>query len=146
MCGNRGCLETVFSSRAIEAQAWTALHLGASSPYIDAIRENRRVPECEGIFHAAAGGDSIAGEIVDRAIQKLAAAIAGLFLAFDPQVLILTGSIMNAGERLLQPLRPAVARRTRRMLGREVSIVPAGVTDHSGISGAAALGHLHSRK
>ncbi|MBZ5585238.1 MAG: ROK family protein, partial [Acidobacteriia bacterium] len=30
-CGNRGCLETVFSARAIEAEAWSAVHRGCSS-------------------------------------------------------------------------------------------------------------------
>jgi predicted NBD/HSP70 family sugar kinase len=145
MCGNRGCLETVFSSRAIEAEVSKALHLGASSPYIDAIRDMRAKPECEAIFDAAAQGDAIASAVVDRAIHGLAAAIAGLMLAFDPQVLILTGSIANAGQPLFETLNREVAGRTRRMLGRDVPIVPAGVADNSGVSGAAALGYLLCR-
>lgn len=142
VCGGRGCLETVFSARAIEAEAWAAVHQGASSPFIDAVREGRSEFRCEKIFEAAVQGDAIAAWIVERRIHKLAAAVAGLFHAFDPEVLILTGSVASAGETLLAPLRSELAWRTRVMLRREIPIVLAAVADNSGVVGAAALGRL----
>jgi len=142
VCGGRGCLESVFSARAIEAEAWAAVHQGASSPFIDAVREGRSEFRCEKIFEAAVQGDAIAAWIVERRIHKLAAAVAGLFHAFDPEVLILTGSVASAGETLLAPLRSELAWRTRVMLRREIPIVLAAVADNSGVVGAAALGRL----
>ena len=142
VCGGRGCLETVFSARAIEAEAWAAAHQGASSPLIDALREGRAELRCEKIFEAAAQGDAIAAWIVERRIHKLAAAVAGLFHAFDPEVLILAGSVAAAGETLLAPMRTELAWRTRVMLRREIPIALAGVLDNSGVVGAAALGRL----
>ncbi|MGD0580800.1 MAG: ROK family protein [Bryobacteraceae bacterium] len=142
ICGGRGCLETVFSARAIESEAWAAVHQGVSSPFIDAVREGRSEFRCESIFEAAAQGDPIAAWIVERRVHKLAAAVAGLFHAFDPELLILTGSVASAGEALLAPLRTELAWRTRVMLRREIPIVMAGVGDNSGVVGAAALGRL----
>src|SRR5262249_22468417 len=38
-CGSRGCLETVFSARAIEGDAWAAVHRGCASSLTRLFRE-----------------------------------------------------------------------------------------------------------
>lgn len=138
-CGNRGCLETVFSARAIEAQAWSAVHRGCASTLTRLFREQPQLATCRTIFQAAAEDDEVALSIVSEAIRKLGAAIAGLLHIFDPELLILGGQVAGAGADLFVPLREEVWNRTRGLLGREVPLEEQMVADNSGIVGAAGL-------
>jgi glucokinase len=138
ICGNRGCLETVFSARAIEAEAIAAVLRGCRSRLTDEFAEDPRAITCEAVFAAAAAGDEVARGIRDRALKYLAGAIAGIFGAFDPEVVILGGQIAEAGPALLEPLQEQVTARARRLVGREVPLVRAEVAE-SGVVGAAAL-------
>lgn len=139
ICGSRGCLETVFSARAIEAEAFAAVRRGCASLLTDWYLAKPEEISCLAVFEAASGGDELARSIVDRAVRALGAAIAGLQLVFDPEIVIVGGQMAGAGAALFDPLREAVRWRTRVMLGREVPIVPQQVADHSGVAGAAAL-------
>ena len=132
ICGNRGCLETVFSAKAIEAAAYSISHRGVASRIQGPIT-------CEQVFALAAEGDAAARGIIDRATRVLAGAIAGLVLAVDPEVVILGGQIVQAGPALLDPLTAEIRSRTRLMLRREIAVVRSALSDPSGVLGAAAL-------
>ena len=139
VCGNRGCLETVFSARAIEGEAWAAVHRGCASSLTRLFREQPQLATCRTIFQAAREGDGLAETIVTRAIHRLAAAIAGLLHVFDPELVILGGQVADAGADLLVPLREEVWSRSRGLLQRDVPLVEQEVADKSGIVGAAGL-------
>jgi len=138
-CGNRGCLETVFSAAAIEGEAWAAVHRGYASSLTRLFREQPQLATCRTIFQAASEGDALASDIVSAAIHRLGAAIAGLLHVFDPELVIIGGKMADAGEDLLVPLREEVWSRSRRLLGRDVPLVEQRVADKSGIVGAAGL-------
>jgi glucokinase len=139
ICGNRGCLETAFSARAIEGEAWSAVHRGVSSALTRLFREQPQLASCRTIFQAASEGDELASAIIARAIRKLAAGIAGLLHIFDPEIVILGGQVVDAGADLLVPLQEQVWERSCGLLGREVPLVEQAVSDKSGIVGAAGL-------
>jgi glucokinase len=138
-CGNRGCLETVFSARAIEGEAWAAVHRGCSSTLTRLFRDHPQLASCRTIFQAASEGDELCRSIVAKAIAKLGAAIAGLLHVFDPEIVILGGQVADAGADLMLPLQEEVWERSRHLLGREVPLVEQEVSDKSGIVGAAGL-------
>jgi glucokinase len=138
-CGNRGCLETVFSARAIEADAYAAVQRGCDSVLTRLFREQPQLATCRTIFQAAGEGDAVAAAIVASAIFKLGAALAGLLHIFDPEIVILGGHVADAGADLLVPLQEEVWNRSRGLLGRDVPIVEQQVADKSGIIGAAGL-------
>jgi glucokinase len=139
VCGNHGCLETVFSARAIEGEAWSAVHRGCSSTLTRLFREQPQLATCRTIFQAASEGDELAQSIVFKAIRRLGAALAGLLHVFDPEFVILGGHVADAGADLLVPLQEEVWTRSRGLLGRDVPIVEQEVADKSGIVGAAGL-------
>jgi glucokinase len=139
VCGNRGCLETVFSARAIEGEAWAAVHRGCRSTLTRLFREQPQLATCRTIFQAASEGDELSQSIVSQATGRLAAAIAGLLHVFDPEIVIIGGQVADAGDGLLVPLQEEVWKRSRGLLGREVPLVEQQVADKSGIVGAAGL-------
>jgi glucokinase len=91
------------------------------------------------VFDMAAQGDAVARDLLARRITVLAGALAGLLHALDPELVILTGSIAEAGPALFTPLQDEVDRRVHGLLQRSVPILPPGLRDTSGIVGAAAL-------
>ena len=131
ICGNRGCLETYFSALAIESEAATVIHRG--------LRTQIQKATCHAVFEAARNGDTIALRIVKRATQYLGGAIAGMLFVLDPEKVILSGQISEAGDLLLDMIRNDVRQRTTRYLRREVPIVKSELADPSGTLGAAAL-------
>lgn len=141
-CGNRGCLETVFSANAIEGEAINAIYRGCESILTEQYKDDLRGVTCKAVFDAAAKGDAVAKGIRDDAIVALGAALAGLLHVFDPELVVIGGQITEAGATLLEPLRTEVGWRSKRFLGRLVPIVLSQVEDKSGIVGAAALTQL----
>jgi glucokinase len=142
LCGNFGCLEAIFSARAIEADAWAATHQGCATPMCDTLRAHPDLLSTKFVFEQAAQGDPIAKEILRKKIRVLGATIAGLIHALDPEVIILSGSISTAGPALFDQVQDEVDWRIQGLLGRVVPIVPSGVQDTSGVVGAAALGRI----
>ena len=136
ICGNRGCLETVFSARTIESEAFAAIHRGTESRLL---AHGDKLPSCAEVFELARQGDAVACDIIRKATVVLGGAIAGLAFVFDPELVILGGQISEAGDVLLEPLRAEVRWRTQGLLRREIPLVRSALVDPSGVLGAAAL-------
>src|SRR5215469_2025348 len=137
ICGNYGCLETYFSSRAIESDYWAHMHRAAPTKL--SIGKGGELPNTEVIFRAAAEGDECARYVVNRALEYLGAALVSFLRTFDPEIFVLGGNIVAAGPQLIAPIRDKIARRTRTLLGREVPIVFQQIVGLGGVAGAAGL-------
>jgi glucokinase len=140
ICGNYGCLETVFSARSIEAEAFSTAHRRVHSVLTD----RGPMSDCSQVFQAAAESDEVAIWIIDRATRHLGAALASLVHLVDPELIILGGQIAEAGVQLLDPVREELRRRTRFIVGREIPIVSPRVPSHTGVIGAAGLALLET--
>lgn len=140
ICGNYGCLETIFSARAIEADAFSARHRRVSSVLTD----RAQASDCEQVFQAAAESDEVAKWIINRATLHLGAALASLVHLVDPELIILGGHIAEASAQLLDPLRQELRSRTRFLIGQDLPIVFPKVPSHTGVIGAAGLALVES--
>ncbi|MES1262651.1 MAG: ROK family protein [Acidobacteriota bacterium] len=145
LCGNRGCLETVFSARAFEIEAVAAMQRGCDSLLRRRFGEEPHRITCADVFQCAAEGDVVARAIIERGTKYLGGAIAGLLHVLDPEIVILGGQIAQAGATLLDPVRRDVERRTRGLLGRTVPLLATTAGAHAGIVGAASLA-LHAAR
>ena len=137
ICGNYGCLETFFSSRAIESDYWAHLHRAAPAKL--SLGSTGHLPDTEAIFRAAIEGDASARYVLDRALEYLGAALVSFLHTFDPEILILGGSIAAAGPQLIAPIQDKIARQSKILLGREVPIVFQKTVGYGGVAGAAGL-------
>jgi glucokinase len=137
ICGNYGCLETHFSSRALESDYWAHMHRAAPAKLVKG--PSGEIPNPAAIFQAAQEGDECAHYVVDRALTYLSAAIISFLHIFDPEILVLGGNIANAGEQLITPIQEKIAKRTKILLGREVPIAVQTLVGYGGVAGAAGL-------
>jgi predicted NBD/HSP70 family sugar kinase len=125
-CGGRGCLETVASGTAIEAAARNGRG-GRGSKAIDA----------HDVAVAARSGDPEARRILARAGDYLGMGISYLLNLLNPEMVVLGGRVIQAGESLLEPVRASVARHAMRSEG--IPIVPSAVGDDIMVRGAVLL-------
>jgi glucokinase len=90
------------------------------------------------LLAAAKSGDAAAQTVWEESIRALAAGIASLINVLDPEVVILGGGIMAAGDQLMEPLRAYLNSMEWRPGGTCVRLVPALLGDMAGACGAAA--------
>jgi glucokinase len=103
-----------------------------------ALRDGREL-EVPLVTELAHDGDEAAVEVVELIGQRLGVALATLVNIFNPQVIVIGGSVTAAGELLLGPARAAVAERALVPNRDEVRIVGAHFGVEAGMIGAAAL-------
>ena len=84
-------------------------------------------------------GDPHARMVFDRAALRLGFAIANLVSLFDPEVVVLTGGIANAGDLLLAGARKAAASRAQPLSFPNVEIVISTLGTEANLLGAARL-------
>jgi glucokinase len=101
-------------------------------------RSGGRFTMTRDLLAAAAAGDAAAAAVWLRSVQALAAGMAGLINVLDPEVVILGGGIMAAGDQLMVPLRAALEEMEWRLDGYAVRIVPAALGEMAGACGAAS--------
>lgn len=137
-CGNRGCLEAVASGTAIGRLAMgerVAGRIPDGSPLLGDLPLTGK-----SVTAAAVAGDRAAREILQDVGRWLGVGIASLVNALDPEIVVVGGGAMAAGDLLLTPARESAE---ARILGRGYrtmpAIVPAELADDAGLIGAALL-------
>ena len=100
-------------------------------------RSDGRFSTTKQLLDAIRAGDGDAGRIWLSSIHALAAGIASIVNAVDPELIILGGGIAQAGEQLFRPLEQALDQMEWRPNGHRVRIVPAALGDRAGALGAA---------
>lgn len=135
-CGKQGCLETLASGTAIARQAREALRGGAQSSLRAFDPDSVTAVQ---VVEAARDGDDLARAIVIRAGEYLGIGLAYYVDINNPERIIVGGGVAAAGPLLLDPLRRVLARRALPANVQAVQVVPAGLGEHAGEVGAAAL-------
>ena len=139
-CGQKGCLEAYCSSTALIRIMKETLQENKDTLIWKLCGEDENKVNGEILFEAARQGDSLAKQIVDDYISKLAAGISTFITIFRPQVIILGGGIAHAGDLLLKPLNEKL--HTCTFAAEEIGIpqvIRAELGNDAGIIGAALL-------
>lgn len=136
-CGNNGCLETLASGTAIAREAVRRISLGAKSSLVEVVEGKIEDVTAEKVYLAAKGGDSLASEVIARAAHYLGISVVNLVNIFNPEMIIIGGSVAQMGDLLLEPVRQMVKERAFPLLAQSVRIVPAQLGNDAGIFGAA---------
>jgi glucokinase len=101
-CGGAGCMEA-------EASGWSLPLICREHPLFrtSALARLSEVTYAD-LFRLAAAGDPCACQVRDRSIEVWAAGIVSLVHAYDPEVVVMGGGVMNAAGQILPPLQRAV--------------------------------------
>jgi len=123
-CGNRGCLETVASPAVIA----------------DLLSRGRGrdvgVADLPGLL---AEGDRGALRAIEDAGEAVGRALVLAVMLLNPELVVVGGDLVTAGEALFEPIRRVVGRNTMGSQNRDLQIVASTLGDSAGVRGAAAL-------
>lgn len=141
-CGNRGCLESYGSGRALVREA-RALVAGGS-PYAGALADKcgGDAGQLEGkhVTEAAQAGDPAAIELLADIGRWIGEGAASLTSVLDPSRFVIGGGVADAGDLLLDPIREAFGRQlTGRGHRPAATFEIARLGNDAGMVGAAAL-------
>src|ERR1700737_1520712 len=138
-CGNRGCVEALASGTGI---ARFARELGARPPA--STLHQLQAPSAEDVVKAARAGDQLALSILDTAGTYLGIAMGTLINLFNPQLIVLGGSVLKAGAPLLTPMRRSMLASSWKAARRGLRIVRPALGDDAGLIGAVEFARLRA--
>ncbi len=136
-CGNRGCLEALASGTAIARRAREAAVEKPGSA-LGRLASERRVLG-EDVTELAQNGDEVAISVLEETGRWLGIGLAGFVNVFNPEIVVVGGGAMAAGELILESARREVRLRARPPSRDLAEIRQATLGPRSGVLGAAAL-------
>jgi glucokinase len=89
------------------------------------------------VIEAMNQGDPYAIDIIDRAMHYLGIGMANLVNLFNPERLVIGGGLANLGDRLLDPVRRAIALHAFPSASKQLTVMLAKLGTEVGIVGAA---------
>jgi glucokinase len=138
-CGSRGCIKAYVSGPDLADQARMMLRGDRTSILSELAGGDINRIDSPMVFEAAAKGDPTSLTIVAKAAQALGAGVANLINLCNPELVILSGGVMAAGEILLEPVRRWARTYAFEAAFLRTKIVRSSLTKRSGVQGAAAL-------
>jgi glucokinase len=137
-CPNRGCVETMASGTALIREATRIAGERPQSGLAVALKAGRALtgPLVTELAH---DGDEAAIETITLIGTRLGVAIASFVNIFNPQVVVIGGGVIGAGELLLGPVREQVAERALPPNRDEVKVLAAHFGVEAGMIGAAEM-------
>ncbi len=139
-CGKRGCINTLVSIDAMQRMVQRALRRGDETTLAQRFL-NHEYFSLQLLAEEAARGDSVAVGVYSEVGRWLGAALTRYVDLYEPDVLILGGGILHAGDLLLTPVRTALNAGSARSSSRVcsmVEVVPASLGRDVALIGAVA--------
>ncbi len=138
-CGNYGCLESLASPPAIEAQYAEAVGKGVDSTLAREIRNGGTRVSIEAIIGAARAGERLASNLLENAARHIGSQTANLVNLLNPEAVIIGGILADEGALFLEVIERTFRSRVLSVLQKEDRIRVSGLGKEACSRGAAAL-------
>lgn len=138
-CGQRGCLERYASANAIAERTAEAIAGGARSTLAARVSSGERITSAD-VLAAARAGDTLAAQVWDSACRYLALAVVNIQHLYNPQLVVFSGGLIQAGaEHLLVPIQRHFDLLRWKIAPDAPRLALATLGTDAGVIGAAAL-------
>jgi glucokinase len=141
-CGNRGCWEVYASGNALVREARELVTSGALSAAAlsEVCGGDPAALKGDHVTSVARSGDPAAVELLADLGRWLGEGAASVSAVLDPELIVIGGGVVAAGDLLIGPAHAAYARSLTGRGHRPVAdMVPARLGNDAGLIGAAAL-------
>jgi glucokinase len=139
-CPNRGCVETFASGTAIGREGLNLAEWEPDSALGKMLAGGREI-DGRAVTEAAQAGDATAVKVFDSIGKRLGVALSSFANIFDPEVIVIGGGVIAAGDLLLEPARRELAARALPPMNR-TPVVAAKLGQDAGMIGAAAMARI----
>jgi len=138
-CGNKGCLEAIASGHAIAKMAKVLVQLNPDSAILALAQNDLENIDAKIVFDAARQNDTVANEIISEAVKYIGIGLANFINLLDPDMIILSGGMVNAGDILLENVKKTTKAYQMESAGRKVKIKVSELGDNATAIGAACF-------
>jgi glucokinase len=139
-CPNRGCVEALASGTAIASEGLAAAERTPDSALGRALTRGEAIDGMV-VTEAALAGDATAAEVLALAGRRIGVALASIANALDPDVIVIGGGVIRAGELLVAPAREELVARALPPMNA-TRVVAAELGPEAGMIGAATMATL----
>lgn len=140
-CGKKGCLETEGSGWALTRNFIDKIKSGTSSILVE--KGNKSFShdqiDMDNIIEAANNDDVLAIDLIADLGDKLGRGIALLINIFNPELVIIGGSLSKTGDYLLLPIKSAINKYSLSLVNNDTKIKVSALGEKSGVIGACLL-------
>jgi glucokinase len=143
-CPNHGCVEALASGTALGREGHAAAESAPGSALGKLLAAGETV-DGTAVTVAALDGDETAIGVFDLIGSRLGVACSSFANIFQPNVIVVGGGVIRAGDLLLDPVRKEVRERALRPMN-ETPILEATLGNDAGMIGAAALARTELEK
>lgn len=137
-CPNNGCLEAVASGTAIGREGREAAELEPDSELARAAAAGEQITG-ELVTQLALAGDEVSRMVMGQIGRRLGVGFANFVNMFNPEVIVVGGGAMAAGDLLLEPARAEMKARALLPNRDQVRVVAARFGIEAGMLGAGVL-------
>lgn len=135
-CGKKGCLETEVSGSAFHRIVRERIAAGETSTVRTDKDGNFTLQD---LITATNNEDWLCIDVVEGIGRKLGQKIASLINIFNPELVVLGGSLSATGDYLLQSVRSAVIKYSLSLIYKDTKIVLSRLKDRAGVVGACMI-------
>ena len=137
-CGKRGCLETEVSGCAAHRHFIEKLEQGNISMLSEQYRSGKPIT-IDDILDAVSKEDVLAIEVMEEVGANLGRAIAGLINMFNPELVVLGGTLAAAKDYLLLPIKSAIGKYSLNLVSKDTAIRVSKLNETAGLVGICAI-------
>ncbi len=137
-CGKKGCLETEAAGWALERMFRDKIREGSSSLITAKIPEADRIT-MDDIIEAAIADDVLAIELIAQLGDNIGRGIASLINVFNPELVILGGSLLATGDYIGLPIKTAINKYSLSLVNNDTRLVHSKLGEDAGLLGACLL-------
>jgi glucokinase len=139
-CPGRGCVETLASGTALGREGRAAAEREPDSA-LGAMLADGETIDGKVVTEVALGGDATARGVFDLIGSRLGVALTSFANIFEPEVFVIGGGVIAAGDLLLDPARRVLEERALPPMKR-IPVVAAELGADAGMIGAAAMARI----
>jgi len=137
-CGSYGCFEQYGSATGLVNRAREAIEGGEKTVLTETVPDLTKLTARD-ISEAMERGDAFARRMITETGEILGIGITSLVNLLNPEVVVLCGGLIGAGEALFEPIRDTVKKRAFAVPAARARIVPSVLGGDAGVIGAAGV-------
>lgn len=144
-CGKKGCLETEVSGQALLRKVKEKMEAGAAT----ILTKKKSELKLEDLIEAAKQEDVLMIELLAEMGEKLGRALAVLINLFNPELVILGGTLAETGDYLRLPARSALNKYSLSLVNNDTQVKLSKLGEKAGVMGGCliarnkVLGKMH---
>lgn len=137
-CGKKGCLETEASGNALMRMLKQKIKEGSSTqllkkfPDIDAVK-------LHDVMEAAQNDDVLAIELIAHVGEKIGKGLAVLINLFNPELIILGGTLAQTGDYIRLPLKSALNKYSLSLVNNDSQLKMSKLGERAGVIGGCLM-------